>query len=202
MKYKQFVAGFAICLILLSAIFITGFAEGFTVLPNPYPITLNGAEISVEAYNINGFTFLKLADVGKAIPGTTIKFNEIDEAIEINSVEASLPETIDESEVMSMSTAIEYDSVTGLPVGAEYIENEKDGKEYKTIQYNNKIFISESDLKDIYGIKYIRNLNSLNIVYGKDGQEVTVDFMQRENVLKVNTRGYINIALFNQIIGE
>ena len=116
MKYKQFVAGFAICLILLSAIFITGFAEGFTVLPNPYPITLNGAEISVEAYNINGFTFLKLADVGKAIPGTTIKFNEINEVIEINSAEASLPETMDESEVMSMSTG---ETIKYTPDGIE-----------------------------------------------------------------------------------
>jgi hypothetical protein len=203
MKYKQFIVGFVTCVILLSVIFVSGFAEdALTVVLNRFPIFINGQEEPVEAYNINGFTFLKLADVGKAIPGTTIKFNEIDERIEINIVEASLPETMDESEVMSMSTAIEYDSVTGLPVGAEYVENEKDGRKYKTIQYNNKIFISESDMKDIYGIKYIRNLNSLNIVYGKDEQEVTVDFMQRENVLKVNTRGYINIALFNQIIGE
>jgi hypothetical protein len=109
MKYKQFIAGFVTCVILLSAIFITGFAEGLTVLLNPYPVTINGVEIAVEAYNINGFTFLKLADVGKAIPNTTIKFNEIDKRIEINSAGSANPtsEQITSSEGVSlMSTTI------------------------------------------------------------------------------------------------
>jgi hypothetical protein len=168
------------------------FAEGLTVLLNPFPIIVNGINAEIEAYNINGRTFMALGDTAKCF-NATAKLNETTKVIEV---------TTNESEVKNMSTAIKYDSVTGLPIGAEYVENEKDGRMYKTIQYNNKIFISESDMKDIYGIKYIRNLNSLNIVYGNDEQEVTVDFMQRENVLKVNTRGYINIALFNQIIGE
>ena len=34
---RQFIAGFLTCLILLSAIFISAFAEGFTVLLNPFP---------------------------------------------------------------------------------------------------------------------------------------------------------------------
>ena len=201
MKYKQFVAGFAICLILLSAIFITGFAEGFTVLPNPYPITLNGAEISVEAYNINGFTFLKLADVGKAIPGTTIKFNEIDEAIEINSVEASLPETIDESEVMSMSTAIEYDLVTGLPAGAEYVE-------YKgcntAIEYNENVYLSLADLSSKFGIKSKSiDVKTNTTTFAKDNNIILADLrISGNHFLSSTGKPFYNINLFAELIGE
>jgi len=201
MKYRQFVAGFVVCLILLSAIFISGFAEGFTVLPNPYPITLNGAEITVEAYNINGFTFLKLADVGKAIPGTTVKFNEIDERIEINSAEASLPEIIDESEVESVSTTIEYDLNTMLPVEAEFVEYKGCDK---AVSYNGNIYISRSDLSRKFGIKSVYlNVKAHEETFKKDDSTVVIDLEIVENQF-INSVGtpFYNINLFNELIGE
>jgi hypothetical protein len=206
MKYKQFIAGFVTCVILLSAIFITGFAEGLTVLLNPYPVTINGVEIAVEAYNINGFTFLKLADVGKAIPNTTIKFNEIDKRIEINSAGSVNPtsEQITSSEgvnTMSIAAAIEYDSITGLPVGAIYIENEKNGKQYKTIQYNGEIYISIVDLKNIFGIQNMF-VDGFGIRFTKNEQLIPVDSNDKSNHFFAGSRLYYKKILFENYMGE
>ncbi|HYE82191.1 MAG TPA: hypothetical protein VEG39_08495 [Clostridia bacterium] len=96
MRNKQFIAGFLTCLILLSAIFITGFAEGISVLLNPYPILLNGQPVEVEAYNVNGRTFLSLGDMVKLVGGTA-KLNEVTKQIEISMLE---------SEVATMDTVI------------------------------------------------------------------------------------------------
>lgn len=44
---------------------ITAFAAYMDVNPNPFPITLNGAPIELEGYNINGNTYFKLRDIGE-----------------------------------------------------------------------------------------------------------------------------------------
>jgi hypothetical protein len=203
MKCKQFAAGFVTCLILLSAIFISGFAEGFTVLLNPYPITLNGVEIPVEAYNINGFTFLKLADVGKAIPGTTIKFNEIEKKIEISIEEASLPKAMDESEVESMSTTVatEYDYETKLPIGAEFVE-------YKScknaVRYNGNIYLPLEDLSK-FGIRYhFSDIKTRITIFKVDDEFLEVDTSSTSGNYFLNASGkvFYNANLFSGIIGE
>jgi hypothetical protein len=81
-KYKQFVVGLIVGAMLFSSIGV--FAEGIAVLLNPYPVYVNGTQLVVEGYNINGFTFLKLADIGKAFNSTTL-FNETEQRIDINS---------------------------------------------------------------------------------------------------------------------
>jgi hypothetical protein len=202
MKYKQFVAGFVTCIILLSAIFISGFAEdALKVVLNRFPIFINGQETAVEAYNINGFTFLKLADVGKAIPGTTVKFNEIDERIEINSAGASLPKAMDESEVESVSTTIEYDLNTMLPVEAEFVEYKGCDK---AVSYNGNIYISRSDLSRKFGIKSVYlNVKAHEETFKKDNSTVVIDLEIAENHF-LNSVGtpFFNINLFNELIGE
>jgi hypothetical protein len=199
MKYKQFIAGFVTCAILLSAIFITGFAEGITVLPNPYPVTINGVEITVEAYNINGFTFLKLADVGKAIPNTTIKFNEIDKRIEINSAGSVNPTSeqttsTEEVSLLSTATAIEYDTTTGLPVGAEIIEY----KRWKNaVRYNDNIYLSNSTLAGA-GIFVRADVKANTITIERNGSTTKIDIPTTPENIFLNRadRAYCNVNLF------
>lgn len=97
-KYKQFIIGLLIGTILFSSIGVCA-EEVLNVIANPYPVFVNGQEIQVEAYNINGFTFLKLADVGKVLD-STVSFNETEKRIEItsNKKDSSTPSTLpDES---------------------------------------------------------------------------------------------------------
>lgn len=57
--------------------------DGLVVNPNPFPVLINGVVTEVEAFNINGYTYLKLADMSKA--GLEVKFNETLRRIEITS---------------------------------------------------------------------------------------------------------------------
>ena len=81
-KYKQFMIGFLIGALLfsLSPVFAEG---GLNIMENPFPVLINGKLERVEGYNINGYTFLKLADFSKA--GLDVKFNEEKRRIEIES---------------------------------------------------------------------------------------------------------------------
>lgn len=90
---KKFIIGFIVGALMFSIIPVM--AEGeLSVVPNPFPVLIDGEVAEVEGYNINGYTFLKLADFGKA--GLTVKFNETDKQIEISSTEKAIitPEPI------------------------------------------------------------------------------------------------------------
>ncbi len=90
---KKFIIGFIVGALMFSIIPVMA-QEGLTVVPNPFPVLIDGVVTEVEGYNINGYTFLKLADFGKA--GLTVKFNETDKQIEISSTEKAIitPEPI------------------------------------------------------------------------------------------------------------
>ena len=90
---KKFIIGFIVGALMFSIIPVM--AEGeLSVVPNPFPVLIDGEVAEVEGYNINGYTFLKLADFGKA--GLTVKFNETDKQIEISSTKKAVitPEPI------------------------------------------------------------------------------------------------------------
>ena len=80
--------GFIIGLIASALLFggVAFAAAELNVVPNPFPVLINGILATVEGYNVNGYTFLKLADFKQA--GLTVKFNETDKQIEITSVQA------------------------------------------------------------------------------------------------------------------
>jgi hypothetical protein len=63
--------------------------DGLVVNPNPFPVLINGVVTEVEAFNINGYTYLKLADMSKA--GLEVKFNETLRRIEIFSAQMIPP---------------------------------------------------------------------------------------------------------------
>ena len=77
---KKFILGFVLgSMIFGTAIFAE---EALRVRANPYPVLVDGSKQQIEAYNINDYTYLKLADVGKAL-GAKVIFNETDSQIEI-----------------------------------------------------------------------------------------------------------------------
>ena len=81
---KKIIIGFIVGALMFGIIPVM--AEGeLSVTPNPFPVVIDGVVAEVEGYNINGYTFLKLADIGKT--GLTVKFNETDGQIEITSME-------------------------------------------------------------------------------------------------------------------
>jgi hypothetical protein len=122
-KYKHFMIGFLVGALLfsLSPVFAEG---GLNIMENPFPIFINGKMERVEGYNINGYTFLKLADFGKA--GLVVKFNETEKRIEIESVIKSSNERggdkIVEESIPIEGATIEKDGYNLMVVnGIEYV---------------------------------------------------------------------------------
>ena len=50
------------------------FAGQYTATENPFPVQLNGSNVSMEGYNINGSTYFKLRDIADAIGGFNVDF--------------------------------------------------------------------------------------------------------------------------------
>jgi len=66
----------------LLAMSMTVFAAvEMNIVPNPFPVKVNGVVTDVEGYNIDGSTFLKLSDFVKT--GLDVNFNEANKEIEI-----------------------------------------------------------------------------------------------------------------------
>jgi len=191
MRYRQGLIGFIIGAMLFSTIGV--FAEGLTVLLNPYPIIFNEQPVEVESYNINGRTFLSLGDIVKLIGGTA-KLNEVTKVIEVNT-------DIGEVKTMNSTAAIEYDPVTGLPVGAEYIQNEKDGRSYKTIKYNGDIYISTSDLKRFFRIES-KFVDGYGRTFTKNGQLIYIDSNDKSTHFFADSVTYYKMILFENYMGE
>ncbi|HEX2925073.1 MAG TPA: hypothetical protein VHP38_02245 [Ruminiclostridium sp.] len=68
---KKYIAGLLSGIII--AMSVTAFAAvELKVIPNPYPVMIDGTKADVQGYNINGSTYLKLSDL--KVTGLNAKF--------------------------------------------------------------------------------------------------------------------------------
>ena len=141
-KYKQFVLGVLAGAILFSgAVFA---ANGLNIKANPYPVLINGQASPVSGYNIDGYTFLKLADFKKA--GLKVIFNESDSQIEITSVSQNVYNT-PISQVSDDTSSNNSDSIVKKePHKISYIYIEENGQQFNCFQHNDNIYISPSNI--------------------------------------------------------
>lgn len=70
---KQFMIGYVAGAVTFGA--IGALAAGIIANPNPFPIQLNGSEVSIEGYNIDGSTYFKLRDIANIVGGFEVDFN-------------------------------------------------------------------------------------------------------------------------------
>jgi hypothetical protein len=87
---KQTFTAFILGAILFTSVGV--FAETQNITLNPYPVLINGTVSTVGAYNIDGYTYLKLADMRQT--GLKVVFNETDSKIEITSTSAESTITV------------------------------------------------------------------------------------------------------------
>lgn len=84
---KKFVLGIIVGALLFgSAVFA---ADTLNIIKNPFPILINSKPTEVDGYNINGHTYLKVADLKKA--NLEVLFNETEKQIEISTTADFVP---------------------------------------------------------------------------------------------------------------
>lgn len=198
---KKFIAGFVTCAILIFTLLTFGFAEGaLNVVLNPYPVYVNGTQIEVEGYNINGFTFLKLADIGRVFDSTTL-FNETDPHIDINSNEVVLSAPATTSVTQDLVPVIQFDIETEKPIGAEFAEY----KGCRVLKYNGKMYVRGTDLYAPFNI--IQLIGDENTLIFKpynnlDNEKIVINRNDYSNMIKYRAGYFYDITLFSELIGE
>lgn len=131
---KKFILGF----LLGAMLFGSGIAfaeELLKVVPNPFPVLINGTKTVVDGYNINGSTYLKLRDFEKA--GLGVEFNSQNSQIEITSDIIASEVTSEGEKAMSEIITQTPDGITNIDtwegqqyIGALYIRNKIREKGY------------------------------------------------------------------------
>lgn len=86
---KRFIAGFVSGAVAFGA--AGAIAANLTAASNPFPITLNGENVSLEGYNIDGYTYFKLRDIADAVGGFDVDFQN--DTIVLNSQQETAGDT-------------------------------------------------------------------------------------------------------------
>lgn len=202
-KYKQFIFGFLVGAMLFSIAPVSAAIEEYLCYKADYKVMINGSEYISEdlpILNYKGNTYAPFRSILEKA-GLNVAWNaELGQA-EVTSNPTSAQINDVEGTAMNTITKTEYDPATGLPVGSEYVDNSKDGKEYKTVKYNDEIYISTTDLEKLFGIssKYV---DGFGTCFFKSGLQLSIDSKDKSNRLYANSRLYFKIALFEDQMGE
>lgn len=195
---KQTIAAFLLGAILFSLAPVSAAIEEFILYRADYKLVINGVEFNdpnLPLMNYKGYTVGSVKKILEAA-GATVTWNaELGQAeatsnptsTQINNVEGN---TLDKANM-------KYDPFTGLPEGAVYIDNVKNNREYKTLSYNGKIYISGNDLRKIYGIEYTIDNTFVNKSTNK---YITIDFNRDSFAVKAVM--YYDFSLFSELTGE
>ena len=188
---KKFVLGFLAAALLFTAIPVGAAIEEFICHRADYRVMVNGEQYISEdlpILNYKGSTYAPFRSVLEAA-GLDVNWNA-----ELGIAEVTTPT---EKEVKAM----EYDTVTGLPVGAEYTEY---NKTKKAVLYNGNTYLSTADLYTIFGIKFkTTNVKDGTTTFGNSNGDVVINISDRESMF-FNSVGsdYYNVNLFVGITGE
>lgn len=71
---RKFLSGFICGALIFGAVSV--FASGIAAVANQFPVTLNGNNVDMEGYNINGSTYFKLRDVADKTGGFNVNFKD------------------------------------------------------------------------------------------------------------------------------
>ncbi|MBQ2669393.1 MAG: hypothetical protein IJG06_01285 [Clostridia bacterium] len=107
---KKFILGFITGGVICAA--VTGFAVEYAVSVNPFPITVNGSEATIEGYNINDSTYFKLRDISAAVGGFEVGF--ADNTIAITTADAPAATPVPTSEKTVTLPDVEVRTVDGV----------------------------------------------------------------------------------------
>lgn len=196
---KKFIAGFLVGAMLFATIPLSAAIEEYLCYKADYKVMVNGEEYinaDLPILNYKGNTYAPFRSILEKA-GLEVAWNA-----ELGQAEVSSPTSEQNNNVEGDNMNIEYDPITGLPVGIEYVESEKDGKTFKLVSYNNNLYISSVDLRKIYGIEQ-GNLdikNGIRTLY-KDNDSVNVN-LRSDDYFNANARSYYKLSLLGNLIGE
>lgn len=128
---------------------ITALAE-YIVVPNSFPVKVNGQTVQVEGYNINDSTYFKLRDVADVVGGFEVGF-------ENNAIIVNTPSQPTPAPTTAPTAKPDLSPLPELPI------ERRNGKEYvSAIDVNDMLKNIGLDKYSIIGHDFYNNDNVLN----------------------------------------
>jgi hypothetical protein len=186
---KKFISGLAVGLIL--SLSLTAFAAvKLNVVPNPYPVLIDGKKADVNGYSINGSTFLKLTDLKAA--GINAEFNKKEKRIDI---------TTSENKTNTENTTTNYFNPTSLYDGDNFTITTY--KEYQALIYNNNTYILSTEFTKKTHIRVEFNGKSNTYKLYKN-EELILDTKDANPINYIRYKGftYFNINFLGKYLEE
>lgn len=116
---KKFIFGIIVGALLFGG--IVAAADTLNITLNPFPVLIDNEPTTVEGYNIDGYTYLKLADFKKAKLG--VSFNQTENRIEITTTGDFTPITFMGMEAFNSGDDV-YISVSDIIANKDTIINQ------------------------------------------------------------------------------
>jgi hypothetical protein len=112
-QIKTYIAFLLVGLIL--GVSLPVVAADLRIIPNSFPVLINNVITPIDGYNINGYTYLRLADFKKL--GLNVTFNVTKKQIEITAVKenATMPTTDNQLTTTDTTTIITPGTEVTLP---------------------------------------------------------------------------------------
>lgn len=191
---KKYIAGLITG--LLVSLSLTAFASvQLNVVPNPYPILVDGVKSIIGGYSINGSTYIKLADL-KSV-GINAKFNSEKKQIEIVSfdttaTESIIPKPLPDHSIPEVNSENNPDLITKLSNedNVEVITY----KSYSAIKYKDNIYIKSTEALPEKNIKYKLSGKSNALKLYKDN-ELILETTDANSINYVGYNGIIYISV-------
>lgn len=208
---KKYIAGL-LTGIILSLSLTTFAAVKLEAIPSPFPILIDGIKSTIEAYNIKGSTYIKLADLKAA--GVDANFNSEKKQIEIKTIDGSTTiaePAIPESE--KTNSGLPDFSVPEIDQTSRYIYNptnlHKNDENVKEVTYNNmsaieykgNTYLSELEMEKVKNItlKFIAKNNTYQLFKDKSLILETADATPKYYV-NYNGFAYFNIEFLDKYL--
>jgi hypothetical protein len=205
-KFRHLIIGFVLGALFFRVIPVGAAIQEYILYKSEVQLTVDGQEYNnpeLPILNYKGYNYIPAAtfrDICNAI-GVDFQWAGQVNQIQLRTGNVPIePNNVNESEVTNVpeTTTIQYDQTTGLPVGAEYIEY---GDCEKAVSYNGKIFVSSSDLKWVFRLRWGGMIDTI-ASYTKDDKKVSIDVTDQSKCFGANSNMYYDIELFNELIGE
>ena len=156
---KQFIAGFAAGTLVCSTVGVG--AAVYEAQTNTFPIQLNGENVTMEGYNINGYTYFKLRDIADTVGGFSVDFanNTIQLAKDgyvYEQTQTLAPEETAKETVLRQYPSWSVKSTQDIGGGSYYVFI-TDGEQNKRIEISGETIIEDLNMPSNTQIEYDMN---------------------------------------------
>lgn len=156
---KQFITGFITGALVCGAAGVG--AAVYEAQTNAFPIQLNGENVTLEGYNINGYTYFKLRDIADTLGGFTVDFANgtiqlAKDGYVYEKTQTLTPEEIAKEAVLRQYPGWNVKSTQDIGNGAYYIFI-TNGEQNKRIEIKGETIIEDLNMPSNTQIEYDMN---------------------------------------------